>query len=333
MLKILVASIVISAFPASAYASTSVDREVSVVSFMAESGLKIGLDKLPGQVFLALFANVPESIPEPAKRSLLEGYSAAYPTGAISNAVTKAIQVSKDAERIPRLMEIVSTPISRKMTEMELKDPTQDELLAFSMTLPTKPPTKERLELIKGLIDETRMAEVLSRIVFDATNSIELARSSGCADDLKRIRLQVEQARPAVRQAIYDNALMNMVFTYRTATDSELRDYLATYRDPALKAVHLTVAKTVADEYLKRWRTFEKTLQRLGPDLSDISMFAKTCRKAEKTESISAHTVNLSEIQLAEENRQQNSLSGKDARDCLTHNDSLLVAICAAKYR
>lgn len=319
--------------PIAAHATTAVKGEAAVMAFMAESGLKSELDKLPGQLFAALFLSVPATIPESTKRLIIDSYSAAYPNGSIADSVAKVIRVGKDAENLPKLMTIVSTPIARKMTALEQTEPTQEELLAFSKTLSMKPPSEKRLGLIRALIDESPLVDAISKIAWEASKSIELARSSGCADDLKNIHMQLENARPAMRQGIIGTAVTNMLFVYRTVTDDELQDYIATYRDPVSKAIYLTVAKTVAEEYLKRWRAFEKTLQRVGTDLSDKSMFAKSCRKAEKVETASMQRVSSRAIRSENGSRQQSALSGMDARSCLSQSENLLVAKCAAKYK
>lgn len=313
--------------------SSGLPDDAMINKFMVDSGLKTGLDKLPGLLFSQLFANVPASIPNTTKGMLAESYNAAYPEGSISTAVVKAIKTGKDAVIIPHLLEIVSLPVSRKMTALELKEPTQEEFQAYAMALSSKLPAKDRVELVKEVLDETHMPDVISKVALEAGKSIALAESSGCADDMKKISIEFKNNQPSTRQAIYGSALASMLFTYRTATDEELRDYVSTYRDPASKAIHLTIAKVVADEYLKRWKSFELTLQRVGRDLADISMFAKSCRKNEKSENAMKTSVASVSVHLAEASSVRNKASNDDARGCLDLNDNRLVIACAARYK
>lgn len=286
MLKglLIAATFLAASVQAHAIGSANMEKptEASVENFLVISGLKTGLDKMPGQLFAQLFANVPASIPESTKHALAESYSTAYPDGSITAAVVKAIQMGTDRAKILHLLEVVSSPLARKMIALESKDPKPEELSAFVLTLTTKPPSKERIGLVKELLNETRTIDNLTKIASVATKSIELAKSSGCADDMKRISIELKRNRPAIDQAIASGTMMSMLFTYRTASDGEIRDYLATYKDPVFKATHLTIGKTVVDEYLKRWKAFDKTLERVGRDLSDESMFAKSCRSKDK---------------------------------------------------
>lgn len=308
-------------------------RDATVENFLVVSGLKVSLDKMPAEIAASLFTNIPPTIRDSTRNELVKGYSDAYPPGIITEAVAKSIATGRDAARLPVLMKIVSSPIAQKMTAMELKQPTPEEVKSFAATLPSKPPSKERTTLLKELLDETRSADTFSKIIEVTAESLALAASSGCPDDMKRIRDAFVKQRASVKQAVYSSVLVGMAFTYRDATDNELRDYVSTYKDSNAKEFHENLSKVVATEYLSRWKKFEMTLVRLGGELSDASMFAKSCRRS-FSGTATQKVLDVPVKSLGESTQAAHlPLSGKDARQCLDYEPPLKVATCAEKYR
>jgi len=306
---------------------------VTTDEFLAASGLKASLDKMPADMASSMFGNMPGSLPEAVKKELFSSYSEAYPQGSITAAVVKALNSGSVSPKLPQLMTIVSTPISKKMLALELKKPTPEDMTKFTSTLSSKPLGEKRVALLKDLIEETHSVDVFSRIAEVTGESIALATSNGCADDVKRIRDGFVKARPVIKQSVYSTVMLSTAFTYRTASDEELRDYVATYRNPDARILNKTVAKAAVTEYLLRWKSFEKTLERLGGDLSDRSIFDKTCRSGRSGMATHKTTAVTTDKPVAVARPVQSKASGIDARRCLEFDNSAKVAACAEKYR
>lgn len=307
------------------------DMDAAVENLMRVSGLMVSMDKFPSQIASQFFSGISTSVSEATKRELDRGYSEAYPDGSITAAVAKMLEVGLDDSRLRYLTRMLSSPLAIKMTALALKEPTPKEIDSFTATLASKPPSKDRMALLKEILDESHAVEAYSKIAAVTTESLALATSSGCKDDIKRIRSELQQTRPILTQSILANMMMGMAFTYRSVTNDELRDYLALVRDPAFKTLHTKLAKVIVSEYLSRWKIFERTLIRLGTDLSGETMFAKSCRSAvteanQVVKSISAQKT-------AEVKSRRVSSSGMDARHCLSRTAETEVAACAENYR
>ena len=320
---------IVALLVAISFAAHAADRqEPTIENFLAVSGIKASLDKMPAQIGSQLFGNMPASVPETTKREVARGYTEAFPDGSITAAVTRTL--NSEASKIPHLISIATTPTSMKMTALELKEPKEKEFRDFAATIQLKPPAKERVVLLKEILDESHAVDMLSTIAFATSESIAIATSSGCADDVKRIRTELAARQSAIREGVLSSAMFSMIFTYRTATDGELREYLASYRDPDTRVLHAQLAKLAAKEYLSRWKLFEKTLYRVGADLSGRSMFAKSCRKTGFAEPAAARAQVVDTVMPTP---MRSSLSGKDVRECLALTDNVNISSCAQKYQ
>lgn len=306
-------------------------REPTIENLMTVSGIKVGLDKMPAQVASQLFGNIPASVPETAKRELAKGYAEAFPDGAMTSSVTRALKSANGTPRIARLISIATTPTAMKMTALELKEPNEKELRDFAATIQSKPPSKERVTVLKEILDASRAVDMFSTIAASTAESMTIATSSGCSDDIKRIRVQLISQQPAIREGVFSSMMFSLMYTYRTATDEELRDYLASYRDPDVSAFHVQLAKLTTKEYLSRWKSFEKTLYRLGEDLSGKSMFAKSCRRTALL--VPAQEAKTKGTGAAKKVPDKSSLPEMDVRECLTLADNAKIASCAQRYR
>lgn len=326
--------VIIMAVTMSVILYTPLADAVTAEEFLAVSGLKASFDKMPADMANSLFGNMPGSIPDAAKKELFSSYFEAYPQGSITAAVVKILDSGSISPKLPHLMTIVSTPISKKMIELELKKPTPEEMTKFTGTLASKPPGERRVALLKELIEETHSVDAFSKIAEVTGESLALATSNGCTDDVKRVRDGFAKARPTIRQSVYSTMMLGMAFTYRTASDEELRDYLATYKDPDAKMLQMAITKVAVNEYLLRWKSFEKVLERLGGDLSDRSMFDKSCRsRSSGTATHKASAVAVDNA-LAVARPVRLKPSGTDARKCLDLDGAVeVVAACAEKYR
>ncbi len=301
--------------------------EPTVDNYLSVSGIKTALDQLPPKIAGELFGSLPAGTPEVAREALVQSYDDAYPNGAITEGAAKALKSGNDGSRLNRLIKVVSSPLALKMTALELKEPTPEEAKNFTATLASKPPGPQRVALLKELLDETRSVEAYARIAEVTTESLLVATSSGCADDVKRIREGAAQRRAMIRQAVSSSAMLGLLYAYRSVTDDELREYLATYKEPDARAVNATISKVIVSEYLSRWREFEKTLVRLGGDLSGRSMFAKTCLAETPA---AAAPEGLEQARLV---ASPSPYSDSDARRCLELNDSKKIAACAERFR
>jgi len=334
-IKLLTAAVLIAGFNG-AFASDvrpitpAEPTEPTVENLMAISGLKASLDGLPSQMVDMLFGNMPKSVPDEAKRALGKAYAEAYPPESLSKAITAGLKGKLDPSKVPTLMRVASSPIALKMTQLENTKPKEEELQAFAASLSSKPPKPERVRLIKELLDTSQNVDTLATMIAATQESVAQATSSGCADDRKRIHDEFAKAKPAIRQATYVMQMSGLLFVYRSATDDELGRYIDTYRDRDSKALHTVLNQLIAQEYLSRWKTFEKTLIQFGGDLSDRSMFSKSCRSRA---SAAGATIAAIGAGPADIRRERKSSPVRDARECLKLEDSRKTMACAERFR
>jgi hypothetical protein len=133
-------------------------------------------------------------------------------------------------ERCSRLEEAASTPEALAKIEQ------------YSAQLRNSPPTAERLDALRRLDSAVRGTEASVWIAIDTQVAVALAILSTLPIEQRapraHIAREVEKARPQIEAAVRMQAVVSMLYTYRSLTEAEIHQYLVFATSPVGAKYH-----------------------------------------------------------------------------------------------
>lgn len=189
-------------------------------------------------------------------------------------AVTQQLRNQYDAQKFKAMLDLLDTSLARKMTSLELEAGTpaaQQAMQDFASKLSATPPSAERIKLAEKIIDvsggleamlavQLGMAEAMMRAMVPFMPPEEDVSEAKLTEVLNQMRMQMTGP-------MTNYLMVTVFFTYRTATDEELQQYIALYESDtgqwmttlfnealmhSFKVVADIIGKGMAEEFTKR---------------------------------------------------------------------------------
>jgi len=217
--------------PAETLSVTSTDPGAGklIDDVLAVSGIKDVLENLPGQISQGIRMSAlsdPGRVPESVMSEMQDAAMEAYSSEALIDGVAKAIKENWHEKRLREVLETVSTPLSRRMTALESKEPSPTELGSFVAKLATQPLPSARLALLKQLDDISRSSEFAIKVLSSTVHSVALGATNGCGEGLAAFNKKFEEQRGQFEEDTRNSIRAQMAFTYRSVSDADLRKYI-----------------------------------------------------------------------------------------------------------
>jgi hypothetical protein len=237
-------------------------------------------------------------IGEALRQSALQGMDAApdRPAGitpaaaqAYRDAINRVLAPGKTNERIRaellksyepavvgRFIEVLRQPVNEKMTKLESEKATPEQVKPFFESLRAKPLTTERQQLL-GRVDTASHASELA-----AESSIVVIRGMleggliGAKPAEGAAPAQAEQTLGPLRKGAQTQARAQLAYTYRAASDAELKDYAALLESEAARGGTTTVVSAVK-------AVLDAAAHELGVEMARV---AEEQREAEKVAAV-----------------------------------------------
>lgn len=216
---------------------------------------------------------LPDATKEEAQRFKAIFVQAIAPSS-MQAAVTQHLHNQYDAQKFKAMLDLLDTSLARKMTTLEVEASTamaQQAMQDFANTLSATPPSAERIKLAEKIIDVTGgldaiiatqlgMAEAMMRAMVPFMPPEENVSEAKLTEVLNQMRMQMTGP-------MTNYLMVTVFFTYRTATDEELQQYIALYESDtgqwmttlfnealvhSFKAVADVIGKGMAEEFAKR---------------------------------------------------------------------------------
>ncbi|MDP2924330.1 MAG: hypothetical protein Q8O30_11550 [Candidatus Omnitrophota bacterium] len=155
-----------------------------------------------------------------------------------------------ERERITAVEEFLESPLSKKITELEVQVSSPEaleEIKKFGNELPSNPPSLERIELIKKLDKNAGSTQLQLEITVNTYQNIVKA-----IDPLlpaqKRLKVgeleKIEETMRTKLEPVLENAVsVYFLYAYRSLTDEELKQYLDFWLSDNGKWFNKTTAK------------------------------------------------------------------------------------------
>jgi hypothetical protein len=312
--------------PASANgAASTANQDQLIEQLLTVSGMKKSLQQLQNQVNPSIkpgttaTGEAAEFQDEVAKL-----YSASYPKDIFLNSVKDAMKKHFDEKRYSHLLQLLSTPLSMRMADLESVDPTPEDFQNYVSQISSHPLSADRIKLIQRLDSATRSSAMLNTLTIASIESSAIAMSEDCIVNEAKIRKEIEKQLPEIQKATRSRAQITLAFTYRDISDVDLGEYVNTYEDKDSKWLQQYIQLAIEEQ-------FKSGTRKVGFGMKEIvqshkpkkTMFAPKCNDQEATEEKAPDSHPVSKA------RQPSG--GQDLRDCLKLEDSAKVIECTEK--
>lgn len=148
-------------------------------------------------------------------------------------AIAANLKSTYPAGAYPQLLELLRTPLARRMTALEVKESRMDRaaIRTFAARLKQHPPSDQRLAIIRKIDQVTRASEL--------TVDIGTAVMEGIASGSKSLTAQQTQKMIGDFRAQYGDqmrqaAVVKLLYGYRAAPDDQLSAYATLLASPAM---------------------------------------------------------------------------------------------------
>lgn len=208
-----------------------------------------------------------KSLPKHLVSELKQASAKAYAAGKTQAVMAKSISGKMTDSDIRLVLKWLDSPIGKKCTELETYSVTAEGLNAmaqFVQQLQNNPPPASRLKLIEEL-DGATNATATSVEAFVNTHlavsmAVALSIPAEKRKPISQIKKELDQNRAAIEKALQQHILVSMLFTYRTISDADLRQYI----DFALSPIGVKYHKTTIE-------AFQQALIECGADFGQAA--------------------------------------------------------------
>lgn len=207
--------------------------------------------------FQSLFDNAGSNV---HAQQLQRIFTTAFRPEAFYGPLRARLEQNLTPARTPILLQWLSSPLSRRVVDLEIKAASPDARSAldrFAKAVEQESPPQKRLNLIQRLDAALRSSEF--RVEMAITLIRNVTQALGASADPTLDRLRAELWRTA-----RDGTLLHFLYTYRTLSDDELEEYVRFWESdngrwfaPILHQGFLDAIRAVTEDLLLK-------LQRLG---------------------------------------------------------------------
>jgi hypothetical protein len=306
--------------------SSGVDRQDKIVEeLLVVSGLKTGLQRLSEQIASgAKQAPANNNVSGEIRESVVKLVVDSFPKDGFVRSATDALKMKYDETRYVHLIQMLSTPLAKRMTALETAQPTPADIKSFVSEVASNPLPPERIQLMRKLDSVTQSSDLFTRMTMASVQVNALVVAGDCSEDIKKVKKAIADVRPEIEKSIRNTVLVLYSYVYRGVDDADLNEYLKIYEDKDSKWVQGIVNAAIESEFNDGMAKEVAGLKHLIPPRKrNQSMFAPKC-PGEKV-------VLNNEVGSKPVRTPPSPKSGRDLRDCLRFEDSAKVIECTEK--
>lgn len=312
-----------------------------IEDILAVSGMDHMLAQLPEQMLAGAMSTRKQDkkarLSADEMREMERAVKEAFPAQGFRQQVVARFKKNYDQKRYQALLDDISTPLAKRMAELEKKQPKPEDLAAFSAGLASRPMSAERVALVQRIDAASRSSELAAEAMFSSIRGVvrgAAGEGSKQAADLDKF---LEKQRAAAEDGISNSTRMSLAYTYREVSDADLAEYTKIYEKEGNKWVLGLAYDALLDE-------FRSGSERLGADLGKMAKAKQDAKlaagpagkKTAKGGKSAAPVYGAADAQADQPKAQRQagpSRAGEDARMCLDIEDNRKIMQCAEKYR
>ncbi len=214
------------------------DRDKLIAEVMEVTGLARQVVQVPDMIEGMTMAQVAQA-PLMIQQQFQSAVRHAYQPKVMSTQCIAYLAARFDEQRFRNILAAWSTPLAKKFTEMEIAATSLEalqQMSVYAQELATQPLTTDRIALLKKFIEVTKTekfsldlsAETAYQVV-KAFTKAGISDMSGygpgeLSEDTFKANYRIQ-----MKSRLEQQTLLSMAFTYRSASDQELREYIAQY--------------------------------------------------------------------------------------------------------
>ncbi len=292
--------------PPKAAQPVAVNQEKTIAELLAVSGLDHLLARLPEQ----MLAGVRQAGRQDKSGRLSAGDLAelerlaqeSFSAQGFRRSVVDGLRKKFEAKRFQEFIADSSTPLARRMNELEKREPKPEELAAFGAT----PAAPERAKLIERIDAAGRASELATETLFATVKGMTRGLAGSDAKQVADADSAIEQQRAAAAGNIRDAVRLSLAYAYREVSDADLAEYAGLHEKENTQFVLGLVFDALTGE-------IRGGAERFGAGLEQL-LRARFAAQTKPPVAV-------------------RSRAHEDARECLRFEDNIRVMGCAEQYR
>ena len=235
---------------AAAPADTGAARDKLIEDLLVASGLKQQLDQLPRELAAGVKqSGKPKSKASPAVlKSIENAVTESFTAQGFHDRVSAGLKKNFDAKRMQALLKDFSAPATKRMIDLEQLAPPPAEFAQFARGAAAARTSPQRTGLIKRIDAATRASDLAVDVALSSMKAVALGAAGGGADKPAAVDKAIEKQRASATDNIRNATLLNLAFSYRSASDAELEEYAKFCEAENSKWFYGIVYSSVLDE-------------------------------------------------------------------------------------
>ncbi len=210
--------------------------------------------------------------------AMVKTYENAFQNDSFINHVSDALKRNYDEKRYVHLLQMLSTPLAKKMAYLESIERTSVDVQNFSSQIVSNPLPPDRIMLIQKIDSTTQSSMLMTKITIASIEAFALEAAGDCDNIAAQAKKTIEKNRPDIEKVNHNSELMMLAFTYRDVTDVDLDEYLKIYEDKDSKWVQDIILVATEEQFKS---SIGKAVQGIGKYIQahkrKRTMFAPKC--------------------------------------------------------
>lgn len=290
------------------------------------SGMKNSFQRLPEQIISGVKQGIARNgTAIEFQNEIVKIFTEAYPQDGFIDSVRDSMKRNYDEKRYVHLLQLLSTPLAKRMADLEAVEPSAVDMQEFISQVASHPLSHDRIRLIQSIDSATQSSALLTKIMISTYEANILAVADDCSGKTAEIKKALVKIRPEIEKASRSSAQVMLAFVYRDVSGKDLEAYLKTYEDSDSKweqgIIQAAIEKQFRAGIEKEAHGMRQLVQSHRPKQT---MFAPKCDGQEpvKDELKPHHSAHKSDVK-----------PGRDLRECLRFEDSAQVIACTEQAR
>jgi hypothetical protein len=202
------------------------------------------------------------------RQKLLKALDESFDVSRINNSVKQGLLAKCDAKSATEAIRQLQSPLAQRMLKMEADAEIPENSLKMdryirAMYLQT--PHTNRVKLVDGVLDANGYADLLANAVMDITIEMRFAPAT-----TRPPKGQIEQMKATIRAHTLHDVESAMMFIYRSATDEDLKEYVALLHSPELKSFFKQTNELYVSALQSEASSFAAQLRKIESESEDI---------------------------------------------------------------
>lgn len=307
----------------------NIAKERLIDSILSVSGMKISLRNMSEQIVAGGTQSFDKNeAPEEIKAKIKAIYEDAFPPDLFINSATIAMRDNFDQQRYSHVLLLLSSPLARRMADLEAQKPSLQEMQTYVLGLAKNPLSAKRKSQIKEIDAASGASDLMTQVYMSSIKASAFGVLGDCPEARSNFEKALANRLRTIKTAIQKDMQITMARTYKDVSDRDMDDYIKIYNSPDAMWVQRIVQKVIKDQSEIGATKVGQAVGMLVHGKSDKSMFTPKCPSLKTTPPTTQPTENsLDKLATI------SSRSNLDARECLKYDHPAKIRACAEKFR